>query len=407
MGDPPGKEGTALMLARVLEAEAGRVLDPARSLLSARVDRTTTVFTLLTLPEGWPGVWQVVDSVIFMGQLDPGSLLGRRQELLERLRFEEGSPVREFERAAVELFADPGSPWARPVRGSMTSVQAIDVGTLSEYRSARYDRSAAALAVVGPLGTAEKTDAPPDTSAARPDSLADSPVPPNPEADSLAAATDTARAGEGEGLAPARAPPPRDVPWLTGDRINRIEDVTATWITVGYPVPPDLPRTHLELVAHLLIEELDPVPPDPDRYDIDVRIDRTSRGSMLRIQATVFPEAADRWERRILEAVERLGAAPIGEDFFRWRRRRFRTARLLEQSPPEAEADRVTADLLREGRARDLDLEIWGLTAAALQAAAASLGEPRIFRYGPDLGQEGQGGSGPQDRDVREPTGSH
>jgi hypothetical protein len=155
---------------------------------------------------------------------------------------------------------------------------------------------------------------------------------------------------------------------------------------VAYPAPGDLPRTRLELIAHLLEEELDPTPPDPDRYSVDVRLEETPGGPVLVVEAAVFPEATARWEGRITGAVRRLAEEPIPEDFFSWRRRRFRTARLLEEAAPEAEAARMTADLLRDGVVRDLGLEIWGLTAAAVVETARALGEPRIFVLGPDLG---------------------
>jgi hypothetical protein len=109
------------------------------------------------------------------------------------------------------------------------------------------------------------------------------------------------------------------------------------------------------------------------------------------VEASVVPEAAAAWEARILGAVESLARSAMPEDFFRWRRRRFRAERLLEESAPEAEASRLTADLLRDGTTRDLGVEIWDLGPQDLQAAARSLGAPRILILGPDLGQGGSG----------------
>jgi len=182
--------------------------------------------------------------------------------------------------------------------------------------------------------------------------------------------------------------------WITGDRRTQVEDVTSTWMEVAYPAPPELPRIRLELIAHLLEEELDPTPPAPDRYSVDVSLEETPGGPVLVVKAAVFPEATGRWEARITGAVRRLAEEPIPEDFFRWRRRRFRTARLLEEAAPGAEAARMTADLLRDGSLRDLGLEIWGLDAAAVGEAARALGQPRIFILGPDLG-----GGAPTGRD--------
>lgn len=345
--DQEGFEGTAWLLGRVLEDQARRVLDPADGVLTVTVERATTTFTLLALPDAWERAWARVDALVFDHPLDGALLERHRAELLERLAFEAGSPFRDFETEAAELLAEPGSPFARPPRGTPSSVASVSPLSLELYRSSFFRRDAAVQAVVGPV------------------------------------------AADGEAPPPPASPPVADVAWLTGDRASLVQDVTSTWIAVAYPAPSDLPRTRLELVAHLLEEELDPTPPPPDRYSLDVRLEETPRGPVLVVEASVFPEAAQLWEERILGVVRRLAGEPMGEDFFRWRRRRFRAARLLEESAPEAEARRITADLLRDGRARDLGVEIWALDAAALQAAAGALGPPRILLLGPDLGQNG------------------
>ena len=168
--------------------------------------------------------------------------------------------------------------------------------------------------------------------------------------------------------------------------------MTSTWLSVAYPAPASLSRTALELVAHLVDEELNPVPPDPDRFWVDVRLVDAPGGPVLVIDASVLPEAADRWEDRITRVVRGLSERRMEEDFFRWRRRRFRTTRLLDEARPEAEAERMAVDLHRSGAARLLGVEIWTLDGEALQHAAASLGEPRILRFGPDLGPQDGGG---------------
>lgn len=370
--DQEGFEGTAWLLARVLEDEATRALEPSDAVLRASVGRASTVFTLLALPDEWRGAWEKMDSVLFDAPVDSAFLAARKAELLDNLRFERGSPVREFEREAARSLAPPGSPFTRPPRGTEESVANVSVLSLELYRRSMYRRASAVEAVVGPVP--EETQVPPVDSAPQvPDTTApdtpSSPEAPGPDTTATLA-------------------------WSTGDRVVQVSDVTSTWMSVAYPAPTSLSRTRLELVAHLLEEELDPTPPDPDRYGVDVRIEGTPDGPVLVLEATVFPEAADRWEARILGAVTRLRDEDMGEDFFSWRRRRFRTARLLEEAAPEQEATRMTADLLRTGRVRDLASEIWGLHARTLREAARSLGEPRIFRLGPDLAQNGSGASG-------------
>ena len=346
--DEPGLEGTAWLLGQVLQEQASRALDPALAQVSVEVGRATTTVTLLAVPHGWTDSWAQVERTAFQAPLDPTLLEAHRRTLLEQMAFEAGSPFRDFETEAVGMLAEPGSPFARPLRGTPTSVATIGPAALERFRDQAFRREAAALAVVGPV------DATPL-------------------------------------LPPAGAPAPEDgdVAWLIGDRVSLVRDVTNTWISVAYPVPTSLPRTHLELLAHLMEEELDPTPPPPDRYGLDVRIEETPRGPVLVVEASVFPEASAAWEARILGVVRRLADEPMGEDFFRWRRRRFRAARLLEESAPEAEARRLTGDLLRDGGVRDLEAELWSLDAGALQRAAQALGQPRIFLLGPDLGQDG------------------
>jgi predicted Zn-dependent peptidase len=346
--DQDGREGTAWLLGRVLEAQAVRALADAGSEAAVRVsvERATTLVTVLAFPEDWQAAWAVVDSILFEGALDPAVVEAHRAELAERLAFEAGSPVQDFETEAAGLLAEPGSPFARPVRGTLSSLATLTQRDLAGYRGTHLRRSLAVQAIVGPV--------PPDAGA-----ILDPPAP-----------------------APSR---PDGLAWLTGDRRTQVQDVTSTWIQVAYPAPPDLPRTRLELIAHLIGEELDPTPPAPDRYSVDVRLEETPRGHVLVVEAAVFPEATGRWEERITGAVRSLAEEPIPEDFFRWRRRRFRTARLLEEATPEAQAARMTADLLRDGVVRDLGLEIWGLDTQAVGETARALGEPRIFILGPDL----------------------
>lgn len=351
--DGEGLEGTAWLLARVLEEQVAHALDTLPAVFTATVERSTTVFTLVADPSAWQSAWTAADSVVFRSALDPASVERQRSALVESLTFESGSPYQEFEAVLAARLCEPASPWARPPRGTPASLATLGPTALERYRNDHFRRDTGAWVVVGPV-SAEL--APPAQAAAL--------------------------------LPPSDLAPPAP-PWVAQDRMELDRDVTSTWIAVAYPAPPTLPRTHLELLAHLLREELDPVPPTPDRYGVDVRIEETPRGPVLVVEASVVPEAAGSWESRILGVVDRLRAEAPADDFFRWRRRRFRAERLLAESAPEVEARRITADLLRDGRARDLNVEIWELDAQALLRAARSLGPARILVLGPDLGQNG------------------
>lgn len=346
--DPPGEEGTAWLMALTLQDQVSRALGAGTAAFDARVERASIVFTLLAAPGEWEAAWAKVDSVLFRAPLDAALLERHRAVFLERIVFEAGSPFRDFQGEAARLLAEPGSASARPPYGTRSSLGAVGAASLEAFRGLALRPGRAVLAVVGPVDDVPFL-APPDT---------------------------------------ARLLPARERPWTEGRRTALVQDITSTWLAVAWPVSPGVPRTHLELVAHLLEEDLDPVPPDPDRYGVDVRAEETPAGPVLVVEASVFPEAAARWEARILGSVERLSSEPLGDDFFGWRRRRFRAARLLEEAAPEVEARRLTADLLRDGRPRNLTEEIWALDAAALRRAAEGLGPPRILLLGPDLGSQ-------------------
>ena len=109
-------------------------------------------------------------------------------------------------------------------------------------------------------------------------------------------------------------------------------------------------------------------------------------GAVIAVEAAVAPEASERFEQEILRVVSSLVEEPPRGDFFTWDRRRFRTARLLTEAVPERAVARITSDLMRDGESRDLAEEIWETTSGVVARALLALGEPRVFRLGPDLG---------------------
>lgn len=354
--DELGLEGTASLMTRVLEEQVARSLGSAATgTVAARADRNSITFTLLTTPNAWREDLARMDSVLFDGAVDAGIFERIRGRALESLTFEEGSPVREYFSEVARILAPPGSPWPRMPGGTTASVAALTPAALERYRGARLQRRSAILVVVG----AEPPPAPTPADTLLPEEEAPPSPPPAP---------DTGRA------------------WSTGERTEVVRDVTSAWITIAYPAPRSARRIDLELLSFVLQEELDPTPPDPDRYSVEVRLEDTPRGPVVVAEAAVIPEAADRWEARIRSAVSRLAEDPIPRDFFRLRLRRFRAARLLSESAPEILAARIADDLARGGARRDLPAEIRSLDAASLSGLARWLGAPRVFRFGPDLG---------------------
>jgi len=344
--DQEGFGGTAWLLGHLLADRADEAAGPGTS-VAVQVSRGETLFTVLSLPGGWVDAWSHVESVIFGEAPEAVDVDRGRQALQHDLTFDQGSPVRNFEMEAARIIAPTSHPWARPIRGTPQTLGNVSELSLRLFAGNYYQPHAATVSVVGPRSFV-------------------SPTPPRP-------------AG---GERPARLEPA----WSVGQRFRLDQDITNSWIAVAWPVDPELPRTSLEFLVHLLAEQLDPAPPDPDRYSVDVRLEETPGGPVVVVEAAIFPEAADRWEARILDQAALLAREAMDDDFFGWRRRRFRTARLLTESRPEAKAARIAHDIARSGAARDLPMEIWDLESADLLGAARALGEPRILRLGPDLG---------------------
>ncbi|MCG6955460.1 MAG: hypothetical protein LJF04_05655 [Gemmatimonadetes bacterium] len=382
--DEKGSEGTAALLAQTLRDQARRALGPGHGAVTATVNRGTTLFTFLVLPEVWPRAATLLDSVLYDAPIDDSILDRHRRGQMARLAFESDSPGTEFEAEAARLLAPSGSPWARPVRGTPESVSALSPAILARFRRSLYRRAETARAVVGPRSLL-------------PTSTVALPLPVDSVlADTIPVAVADSQAVRDTVPAPVAALPPEPrvasdtapgLAWSSGTRVDQVQDVTSTWIRVAYPIARSTSRTAAEMLVTLVHDELDPTPPDPDRYGVQVRLLDVPGGTALVVDATVFPEAAGRWEDKITGTISRLASGPMQPDLFGWRRRRFRTERLLEEASPELEAERMTGDLIGTGRARDLAVEIWSLDAGTVYQAAKELGPPRILRFGPDLGE--------------------
>lgn len=380
--DPDGREGTARALAGVMVRQVEAALGDQGGLAQLQVTPERTTLTVLAVAEAWPDALAALLDAAFRGPLPAGALAAEVAGLQEVLTFEAGAPILDVRRETRTLLYGPGHPADRPPGGTPPGLAALTAGELTAFRDAHVRAADAALALVGvgdetralrllgvPAPAADTAPAMPDSAAPR----AGAPTPP-----------DTAPVAAGPAMPSGPGPYEGTLAWAQGNRIRIAQEVTSTWIAVAYPVPADLPLTLLDFITHRLDEELNPTPPDPGLFSARVEVRPAPGGRVLMVEAAVLPDAAERWEARILEAVERL-ATPADDAFFLWQRRRFRSSALLAEAAPEAASARYAADLLELDGVRDLAPAIWALDAATLAAGVAALGPPRILVYGPDL----------------------
>jgi len=348
--DPRDLPGTARLTAETIAQGIRWRLDPDASRLDLRVERGWTAFTLLAAPDVWARAWGVVEDALFRLPVGDAPMAAAREQLVSGFAFEEGAPVREFQREFYRTLTSAVDPWSRDPRGNPEALRRIDQLALAGFRSTHYVMSRATVAAVGPI---------------------------------------TERAGR-EALAPLGTTPPmtgsgfRGPAWERGARTPLAREVTNTWIGAAFPAPPDLPRTQLEFAALELEEALNPDPPDPGMFSATVRIEDTPRGPVMVAQAAVMPEVAANWERRITRAIEQL-SEERDEPFFRMQRRRFRSAILMREGVPEEASLRMALDLMREGRVRPLQQEVWEIGADELADAVDALEAPRILLMGPEI----------------------
>ena len=351
--DPTGSPGTARLVAEGIARTARWRLDPDAARLDVRVERGWTAFTLHATADVWISAWGVLEDVLFRTPIAAAPLESARAELLQGFEFEEGAPVREFQRELYMTLGGASSGWSRDPRGTPKSLRAADPGDLEAFRARHYQTARSTGAVVGPVTDLEARGA-----------LA--PI----------------------GAGPLPEPEPDDrLAWRRGERIPLEREVTNSWIAALYPAPAELPRTHLEFLAHEVQEALSPSPPDPGLFSVDVRIEDTPRGPVMVVEAAVMPEVAAAWERRILATVRGLEKEAT-DAYFSWHRRRFRNETLVREGVPEEATLRMALDLQREGRIRPLTDEIWEVGPHELAEAAQALGEPRVLVMGPEVAEE-------------------
>lgn len=358
--DPEERAGTAWVVGHAVASRLEEELDPVGATVEVAVERSRIVFSVLAVPDRWTAAYRVLTRVVFQDALEEADVLRARSALLEQLLFESGAPVRDFQDRVYRTLTSSRHPWSRPPSGTAEEASLLELAGLEEYRDVHYRPHTAAVSVVGPVNARRVA--------------------------SLIPARNRTSSEE----AVAQGDVWGSLAWRRGERSRVVEEVTNTWIGVGFPAPLGTPRTSLEMLASVVQEALGPTSSDPGLYSADVSVVETPIGPVLLVVAAVFPDVAERWEREIVSAVSSLVDRAPDPTVFQWQRRRFRADVLLREALPEERGRRLVEDLHRRGRLRDITTEIWALDPEGLQTLAAALGEPRIVVFGPELG-EGSG----------------
>lgn len=186
-----------------------------------------------------------------------------------------------------------------------------------------------------------------------------------------------------------RERPARPAAWSEGGRWERRIDAVSAWITVAWPIGEGTGPLEARFLASLLEDRLDPVPADPDRFNLSTAVEWDGRNrGVLRISATVSPTAVERWTRALEGAPEELLRAPPDPGFLALHRRRFTSRELLAEALPEDAAFRIArwgarGDAPGSSRLDEQIRSLRALSAPDLLRAAGGLGPARILIHSP------------------------
>jgi hypothetical protein len=398
--DPVGGEGTAFLLGQTIAQASNHRLLGHQSRVEVDVTADALSVILIAPPDRLAPALRELEEVLFSTSLVIGDVDPIRNEVLQALRFEEGSPGRSFDQQRAYLLLGSTSPAARPRRGSLGTLPGIGVPELSNFRSEHLAREVADVVVTGPLQESEVAAAFRGNVRAVTMGRRGEMVEPSPSVDEPlpGAAGEATGVGPGllspapvfrlnpGGLDPLRVPtqPGLARAWDAPDRSVLDRQITATWIAVAFPFPEGTSDFLLQFLSHLVRENVDRTPPDPGLYEVDVAVEQVRGTPVVVISASVDPFRAAEWEARLVGSLETLAQSPPEGSFFELTRRRFRSRLLLQLATPESLVRWIQLHQARgELPVPDPELAMWRLDRSAVAEAAAAAGPPRTLIYGP------------------------
>ena len=160
IGDPPGVEGLAHLLSRLLDRGAGtRTADEVADLLDLRgvspvisVTRHATTVTCDCLAEDVETVLETVCDMLRAPSCPEDEIDTRRGQLLTELQQDEDSPSTRALEAAMTLLYGTDHPYGRRPKGSAATVEGIDRRQLLDFHTTWFAPDRLTLVLVGDIG---------------------------------------------------------------------------------------------------------------------------------------------------------------------------------------------------------------------------------------------------------------
>ena len=157
--DPPGGEGTAWLLSRLLDRGAGGrsagevadLLDQCGVSPAVGVTRHTTTVACDCLAEDVGAVLELVCDMVRAPACPDEEVQLRRGQLVTRLRQDEDRPATRAVEAAMALLYGGAHPYGRRPRGTVDTVAGIEAGRLREFHAAHFVPERTTVVLVGDI----------------------------------------------------------------------------------------------------------------------------------------------------------------------------------------------------------------------------------------------------------------
>lgn len=346
------EDGLSLLAGLALLEEIRPQLAALGVMAAVECDRNAITVTALLPRSTWRAGAGLLLDAFFQPAPGAEAVERARASLLRTLAMEEGNPAHDLRHALQQAHFGRTSHWGRAGCGRMAAVWEADPPAVARIARLRFVPSRAAAAMAGPVDTAAASrllrDVIPDTDLAL-------------------------RLPSAPGRPSAR-------------RLRQTRNTVTTFLAHAFPVRHGDPVDHeaLRLLAFLIREAAEPGPQNPDVYDVEADIERHGDETILAIYMVTDPATSARWIERVNDRVRTTAAEPLSDAAFADLLRRYRGARLLALSSPEARAYEAVYQLFFDGRYRPPEELIDELSPERLRQAARALGQPSIALIEPD-----------------------
>ena len=153
--DPPGREGTAALLAGVLRRQGAPALARHGAAVTAELSESDLHLTLMAPRDAWREAFVALETLLYESPLSGDALEAARDEVAGILAFEAGAPGRAFDLERARLLRGADAPGARPALGTPASTGSLTLADLEAFRGAHLRPEEATLAAHGPVEPSE------------------------------------------------------------------------------------------------------------------------------------------------------------------------------------------------------------------------------------------------------------